>query len=197
VVRISSSSLSSALREPVVAQWTARHEFAPLIPTEILCRRAPGWSPGRLYRRIDGQRPVRALPYAVFMHMPCRLRALNRGAIIRVSAAWLIVLTALPFTAPFATVDVADLWGSDHTQSAIAMVSAAGVYSSQPDDTSDDVTMPDGYGQHLLPAARVARTLVTSPTILPATVPAAYVPPVGSTPPPLLDVSTLVVTLRL
>jgi hypothetical protein len=107
------------------------------------------------------------------------------------------VLTALPFTAPFATVDVADLWGSGHTQPAITMVSAAGVCRSQPDDTSDDVTMTDGCGQHLIPTARGARTLVTSPTILRATVPASYVPPLGSTPPPLHDVSTLVVTLRL
>jgi len=131
------------------------------------------------------------------MHMPCRLRALGRAAINRASAVWLIVLTALPFTAPFASVDVADLWGSGHTQPAITMVSAAGVCSSQPNDTADDVTMTDGCGQHLLPTARGARTLVTSPTILPATVPAAYVPPVGSTPPPLHNVSTLVVTLRL
>ena len=129
------------------------------------------------------------------MHSPYRLRALNRAAAIRISAAWLVVLTALPFTAPFATVDVADLWGSGHTQPAITMISAAGVSSSQPDDTSDDVTMADG--QHLLPTARGARMLVTSPTILPATVLAAHVSPVGSTPPPLHDVSTLVVTLRL
>jgi hypothetical protein len=105
------------------------------------------------------------------------------------------VLTALPFTAPFATVDVLDLLGSGHTRPAITMVSAAGVCGSQSDDTSDDVTMADG--QHLLPTTRGARTLVTSPTILPAIPPAAHVPPVGSTPPPLHDVSTLVVTLRL
>jgi hypothetical protein len=133
----------------------------------------------------------------MFMYSPCRLRALSRAAVTRVSAAWLIVLTALPFTAPFATVDVADLWGSGHTQPAVTTVSAAGVCSSQPDDTSDDVTMTDGCGQRVLPTARGARTLVTSPTMLPATVPAAYGPPVGSTPPPLHDVSTLVVTLRL
>jgi hypothetical protein len=133
----------------------------------------------------------------MFTHSHHRLRALNRATATRISAAWLVVLTALPFTAPFATVDVADLWGSGHTQPAITMLSAAGVCSSQPDDTSDDVTMADGCGQHLLPTARGARTLVTSPTILPAIVPAAHVPPVGSTPPPLHDVSTLVVTLRL
>jgi hypothetical protein len=131
------------------------------------------------------------------MHSPYRLRALNRAAAARISAAWLVVLTALPFTAPFATVDVSDLWGSGHAQPAITMVSAAGACSSQSDDTSDDVTMADGCGQHLFPTARGARTLVTSRTILPATVPAAHVPSVNSTPPPLHDVSTLVVTLRL
>jgi len=108
----------------------------------------------------------------------------------------LVVLTALPFTAPFATVDMIDVWGPTHPQ-AVATVSAALLCSPQPDDSADDVTMSDGRGQHSLLTSRCVRVLATSPANLQLTAPTTLVTAAGYAPPPAHDPSATLVTLRL
>jgi hypothetical protein len=126
-----------------------------------------------------------------------RLRALGRAA-ARLSAVWLMALTALPFTAPFATVDLADVCGAAHLRGAMMMVSAAGVGNAQPDDSADDVTTTvDSCRSLLRTTTRGVRTLVISPVALSATASAVLGTTAGSSPSPLRDGSILLVTLRL
>jgi hypothetical protein len=126
-----------------------------------------------------------------------RLRALEGATITKVWAVWFVVATALPFTAPFATLDAADVWGHAHGPKAVTAVSAPDACSPQPDDSADDLETPDGSSQRVLPTTRDVRVLVTSPAgsrAVPRTV--SLVTPAGPTA-PTQDVSRLLVTLRL
>lgn len=64
---------------------------------------------------------------------------------------WLVVLAVLPFTAPFAAFDLADLMGGTHIRQVTAAISAGVVASSQSDD-ADDVAASDSCVQRVHPA---------------------------------------------
>jgi len=125
-----------------------------------------------------------------------RLQTFARATVTRVFAVWFVVLTTLPFTAPFATVDLPEVWGHAQGPKATTTVSAPAVGSPQPDDNADDVATSDASGQRVLPTTRGARVSGTSPVssrTLPAT--AELVTPAGSAPP--TRVSAVLVALRL
>jgi hypothetical protein len=111
---------------------------------------------------------------------------------------WFVVLAALPFTAPFATLDMADLLGRAHTSTAVATVSASAACTPQPDDSIDDVVAPYANGRRVLPTARVVLTSMRSAVASRPTPPTVTLASsIGSAPPPTRGISVLAVTLRL
>jgi hypothetical protein len=114
--------------------------------------------------------------------------------VTRVWAVWFVVSTVVPFTPPFATLDLTDVLGRTHK--AVATVSTPDALL-RADDSADDVASADPCGHRLLPTIRWTLLSVTSPNsdrVVPTTI--AHVGASGSAP-PALDVSPLIVTLRI
>lgn len=126
-----------------------------------------------------------------------RLGTLGRATVARIWAMWFVVLTALPFTAPFATLDLPDLWGHPRAPRATTTVSAPGTSSPQADDSADDVATSDACGQRIVPTSRCARTPATSPVVSRAFPTMTALVTSAGPAPPARNVSALVVTLRL
>ena len=114
--------------------------------------------------------------------------------VTRISAVWLVVLTALPFTAPFATLNVADVFGFAHTSHALVTV-GSDACTPQSDDTADDVAMPDATGQRVLPIARTLTPLVTPLSSRTMALRVVFGRSGGETP-PARTISARVLTLR-
>jgi hypothetical protein len=55
------------------------------------------------------------------------LRTSRSASLTRLCALALVVLATLPFTAPFAAIDIADLFGSERPRAVAAVVSASAV----------------------------------------------------------------------
>ncbi len=110
---------------------------------------------------------------------------------------WLVVLAVLPFTAPFAAFDLADLTGGAHTGQVTATISAGVVASSQSDD-ADDVSASDSSVHRVHPTGLCQLVPAASPAAGDPVIPlVAVIDPATSTSPTPDDVSALVVTLRL
>jgi len=81
---------------------------------------------------------------------------------MRLFAVWLVALVALPFTAPFASFDLADLLAAPHKPKATETVTINGVCSPQ-DDDADDAAASDACVQRISPATAFALAPVVSP----------------------------------
>src|SRR5262249_39480550 len=74
------------------------------------------------------------------------LSELRRTLTARLSALWLVVLAAGPFTAPFAALDWSDLVGRGRTRP-VGSTLGVPVASSAPDDDADDAAASDACVQ--------------------------------------------------
>jgi hypothetical protein len=111
----------------------------------------------------------------------------------RLCAISLIVLAAVPFTAPFATLDWSDFVGRSHSCNVLEV--AAPVASSH-HDRADDAASLGACVQRVQPVGLSILTLVASPVARGATTAAAATfAPVTSCP-PWRDSSTLTALLR-
>ena len=116
--------------------------------------------------------------------------------VTRLCAVWLVVLAALPFTAPFAALDISDFFGGGTTQKAATAV-AAPASASAPDDNVDDTAMSEAALHRALPTAHGGLVRVASPVAGDLFTPASVrFAPVASSP-STYDSSALAVTLRL
>ena len=151
-----------------------------------------------LYRRIDVyDRPPADTTGRVMARAKNCLRALGRTTLTKAWAVWFVTATALPFTAPFATLTVADVWGPAHPSTALATVSSPSTCRSQQDDSADDLGTSDICGQRTLEAIRwVLMPMTTSSVDRTLTLADAPFAPAHSTA-PLHDTAILVVPLRL
>jgi len=138
--------------------------------------------------------PERGLLRIVFLIRSNSLSRLGRATLTQACAVGLVVLAALPFTAPFAALDIADLLGG-HTQNVIITVSEA-VASHAHTDDADDVTASDASVQRAHTVALGELVLVTSPVSSDPIPPAATIADSGfaSTHD---NATSLTVTLRL
>jgi hypothetical protein len=93
------------------------------------------------------------------------LIALRKAAVTWACALWLVVLATLPFTAPFATLDAADLFGGGcaRTTATRFVAPTTATSASDPDDT-DDAAASEAACQRVHPATLCARALIASPT---------------------------------
>src|SRR5215470_15362119 len=66
------------------------------------------------------------------------LVALQQARVTHLCAAWLVVLTALPFTAPFAILDAGDLFGEGFAHTSATTVAASPASTSAQDSDADD-----------------------------------------------------------
>jgi hypothetical protein len=111
----------------------------------------------------------------------------RRTPITPLCAVWLVVLAALPFTAPFATLDLSDLFGGGHSQLAGTTFGTPGSITSYDDDSDDVVVSGSIQRAHsfgrmsLLPTASCPASLGLA---VPAVVMIATSPP-RQEPPPL------------
>jgi hypothetical protein len=75
---------------------------------------------------------------------------------------WLVVLATLPFTAPFATLDLTDLVGATRPHAVTAIVSGSAVSSPSQTDAGD-ATASDACLQRTHPFGRSELVLLVSP----------------------------------
>jgi hypothetical protein len=108
---------------------------------------------------------------------------------------WLVVLSALPFTAPFAALDIADLLGGEHTRSIVSAVSGPAASHPQHDD-ADDVVASDASFPRVHPVTLCGLAPAGSPVARDPMRPAAAFVAHGFFP-SHDDVSAHVVALRL
>jgi hypothetical protein len=121
---------------------------------------------------------------------------LQRARVTRLCAVWLVVLAALPFTAPFAAFDVSDFLGGGTTHQAATTV-AAPASASAPDDSVDDTAMSEAALHRTLPTAHSGLVRIASPVEgdFLTSAPTRFAPVASS--PSTHDSSALAVTLRL
>lgn len=122
-------------------------------------------------------------------------RLLRATTVTKVCAVWLVVLAALPFTTPFATLDFSDFFGGGNRQRVIETIAAPAASSAQ-DDDADDAVASSACFQRIRPTALDGLAPVASPVASDAV---ASIDAIFSTAavPSLAHVSTLVTTLRL
>src|SRR5262245_30280578 len=90
-----------------------------------------------------------------------QLTILRSAMVTRLFALWLAVLTALPFTAPFATFHLSD-FVNGRARNVIDTV-AAPATSGAHDDDADDVAASGGYFQPIHPMGLCGRALLAFP----------------------------------
>jgi hypothetical protein len=92
-----------------------------------------------------------------------KLTILRRPLIMKACAISLVVLAALPFTAPFATLDIADIFGAGGLHQ-IATATGAQLSTPQQDDNADDAAVAEGVSQRVKPAVLSGLTPFASAT---------------------------------
>jgi hypothetical protein len=120
-----------------------------------------------------------------------RLIGLGRGTVTRICAVWFVVSTALPFTAPFATFDLADVWAHTHPQHTVATI--APTVCGAHEDSADDV----GTTERLVRTTRWVLVPLTASRVDASAPPVTLFRGSAASVPPPLDLSALVPTLRL
>jgi hypothetical protein len=108
---------------------------------------------------------------------------------------WLAVLAALPFTAPFAAIDVSDFFGGGTRQKAAATVAAL-ASASATDDNVDEASMSEAALREL-PTAHSELAPIASPAAgyFLTSASARFAPAASS--PSTHDASALAFTLRI
>jgi hypothetical protein len=96
------------------------------------------------------------------MRSSSALSELRRTLAARLCALSLVVLAAVPFTAPFAALNWSDFVGSGRTRQIVAAVGAS-VASTAQDDDADDAAASDACAQRAHWFRFCELTLVTSP----------------------------------
>jgi hypothetical protein len=96
-------------------------------------------------------RPIRALV------------ALQQATVTPLCAVWLVVLAALPFTAPFASLDAADLFGGGDAHTTATRVAAPTSTPAQDNNDTDDVAASEAAFQRVHPTALCGLVPVASP----------------------------------
>jgi len=114
----------------------------------------------------------------------------------RVCALWLVALATVPFTAPFATLDLSDFLGHGSASTLVETIAALPLDAQA--DTADDAASSVAFVQRSQAAVLSALAPVVSPLAGDAVLSiAATLSPLESAPPLAQDVFAHVDTLRL